>query len=324
MNKNLSIDLLRKMISIRLFEETVSQAKLKGEIIGQVHCCIGQEAVVVGVCSALNKEDYIISNHRSHGHVLAKGADMKAVMSEIYGKSTGTNGGKGGSMHIFDKNVGAICTTAIVGSGIPIGCGAAFASKLEKNKKITCVFFGDGASNEGTFSESLNIASKWRLPIIFLLENNGVAITTLFENASLNVNIRDRAQSYGIKTLQVDGQNVLEVYNSVKTAIQFIENNGGPFFIEVNTIRFNEHAEGVAYAKMSKVGYRDEIKIENDKLKNDPIFNYYTFLKSLNFIDTYEYEDIIRCEKIKVNEALIFALNSSSPSAKEAYTNIFI
>ncbi len=324
MENNDKISFLRKMIRIRCFEEKVTDYKLRGRIAGQVHCCTGEEATVVGACAALTTNDYIVSNHRSHGHVIAKGVDINLIMAEIFGKSTGTNGGKGGSMHIFDKNLGSICTTAIVGSGLPIGCGAAFASKHKDDGKITCVFFGDGATNEGTFSESMNLASIWKLPMIFLLENNGVAITTLLEKVSVNNDLYLRAQSYGINSKQVDGQNIEEVYFAMKSAIESINSGNGPVLIEAKTFRFNEHAEGAAYALMTEAGYRDNNEVENWKKNKDPIKLFSEKLFSENIIEPAEIERIFAEENLIIENAIAFAEESPFPRDEEAYNNVFI
>jgi pyruvate dehydrogenase E1 component alpha subunit len=312
------------MILIRSFEEKLTEYKLKGTIFGQVHCCTGQEAVVVGACSALAVNDYIISNHRSHGHVIAKGLDINLIMAEIFGKSTGTNGGKGGSMHIFDKNFGSICTTAIVGSGLPIGCGAAFASKYKNDEKITCVFFGDGAANEGTFHESLNLASIWKLPIIFLLENNGVAVTTLLEKVSVNLDLQNRATSYGISNMQVNGQNVEDVYYAVKSGVASIKAGNGPIFIEAKTFRFNEHAEGQHYANMTQTGYRDNHEVNYWRINNDPIKLFSNKLISEDVIRVSELERIYVEENLRIENAITFAEGSSFPDNEQAYSNVFI
>jgi TPP-dependent pyruvate/acetoin dehydrogenase alpha subunit len=318
------ISLLRSMLLIREFENFVGSAKFRNEIIGQVHCCTGQEAVVVGTCAALNKNDYIISNHRSHGHILAKGADLNAVMAEMYGKATGTNGGKGGSMHIFDKEVGAICTTAIVGSGLPIGCGSAFASKFKKDGKVTVVFLGDGATNEGTFGECMNIASSLQLPIIFLIENNGIAITTHFQEITLQTDIYKRSEGYGIKSVQINGHDVEEVYNTVISSIEAIRKGEGPMLVEVLTTRFSEHFEGAHFAKIAKLGYRDQMEIEKKKLNSDPIMIFKEKLMDLKLLTKYDFDVMVNEEKDRVEKAFQFALESPYPSIDEAYTNIFI
>lgn len=318
------INLLRTMILIREFENFVGAAKYRNEIIGQVHCCTGQEAIVVGTCTALEKNDYVISNHRSHGHVLAKGADLNAVMAEMYGKATGTNGGKGGSMHIFDKEVGSICTTAIVGSGLPIGCGSAFASKFKKDGKVTVVFLGDGATNEGTFGECMNLASTLKLPIIFLVENNGIAITTHLHKVTLQTDIYQRAKAFGINSVQIDGQDVEEVYNTVKVAVESIKKGDGPKFIEIKTNRFCEHFEGAHFEKIAKLGYRDTLKIEELKISSDPIVTYLNKLLNFNLLTNDDFERIVKEEKEKVKKAFQFALESPLPSKDQAYTNIFV
>jgi TPP-dependent pyruvate/acetoin dehydrogenase alpha subunit len=324
MESNIKINLLRTMILIREFENFVGAAKFRNEIMGQVHCCTGQEAVVVGTCAALEKSDYVISNHRSHGHVLAKGANLNAVMAEMYGKVTGTNGGKGGSMHIFDKEVGSICTTAIVGSGLPIGCGSAFASKFKKDGKVTVVFFGDGATNEGTFGECMNLASSLKLPIIFLLENNGIAITTHFHKVTIQTEIYERAKAFGIKSIQINGQDVEEVYNTVKVAIESIKNGDGPMFIEVKTTRFSEHFEGAHFAKIAKLGYRDNAQIEELKISSDPILNFFNKLLHLRLLTSDDFQQIVKEEKEKVQKAFQFTIDSPEPDIDMAYTNVFV
>ena len=318
------ISLLRKMIRIRCFEEKSTEYKLNGKIIGMVHCTTGQEAVDVGVCAALNENDYILSNHRPHGHMIAKGADINLLMAEMFGKKTGTNGGKGGSMHITDKSIGSLGATGIVGSGIPVACGAAFASKYKNDGKITCVFFGDGATNEGTFHECMNLASIWKLPIIFLLENNSVAVTTLLEKVTVCCDLYNRAQNYGISSMHVDGQNVEQVYNAVKSAITEIKKGNGAVLIEAKTHRFNEHAEGAAYARMADSGYRDTNEVDNWKANKDPIKLYINKLVEENVIVNSEIKRIYTEEKHHIEEAIEFAKESSFPNNDEAYRNVFI
>jgi TPP-dependent pyruvate/acetoin dehydrogenase alpha subunit len=324
LDKKNKISLLTTMIRIREFENVVSEFKMRGEIIGQVHSCVGQEALVTGTCLALFKSDYVISNHRSHGHIIAKGGDLNLLMAEIFGKATGTNGGRGGSMHLFDSSVGVINTTAIVGSGLPLACGSAFSSTVLKDNKITCVFFGDGATNEGTFSESLNIASLWNLPVLFLLENNGVAITTLFKNTGNKTDLNNRVKSYGIEYLSVDGQDVESVYETVINAVEIIRTRKIPVFIEGITHRFNEHAEGTHYLKMKNVGYRDNNQIELYKKEKDPIYNYFTKLKKQNLISDKEFTEIVLSEQNKIKTAVKFAEDSSFPLDSTVFKNIFI
>jgi len=324
MEKDEKISLLRKMIRIRCFEEKTSEYKLNGKIMGPLHCCIGQEAVAVGVCSALSAQDYIVGNHRSHGHMIAKGARINLLMAEIFGKSTGTNGGKGGSMHISDVAVGSLGSSGIVGSGLPIACGAAFASKYKNEGKIACVFFGDGAANEGTFHECMNLASIWKLPVIFLIENNGVAVTTVLNQVSPSLDLYQRGQSYGIISKQVDGQNVEEVYNAVKQAIDSINEGKGAVLIEVKTCRFREHQEGPAYARMASTGYRDNNEVNNWISCRDPIKLFSNKLVAENIITTDEIGLIYEEENKNMENAIAFAENSSFPNNEDAYRNVFI
>jgi TPP-dependent pyruvate/acetoin dehydrogenase alpha subunit len=317
------ISLLRKMIKIRCFEEKVADYKLKGKILGPVHCCIGQEAVDVGACSALSVQDYIVGNHRSHGYMIAKGAKIDLLMAEIFGKSTGINGGKGGSMHVNDISNGGLGASGIVGSGIPVACGAAFASKYKNDGKITCVFFGDGASNEGTFHECMNLAAVWKLPMIFLLVNNEVAVTTVLKDVSPSLDLYQRGHSYGISSKQIDGQNVEEVFFAVQSAIASIKEGKGAVLIEAKTCRFHEHQEGQAYARMSDTGYRDKQEVEYCIANKDPIKLYSNKLVAEKIITSNEIEKFYSEEIKNVEQAIAYAIESPIPSNEEAYRNIY-
>jgi pyruvate dehydrogenase E1 component alpha subunit len=318
------ISLLRKMIQIRLFEEKVTDLKMAGKIQGPVHTCIGQEAVDVGVCSALDVRDYIVGNHRSHGYMLAKGSKASLLMAEIFGKSTGTNGGKGGSMHVSDISVGSVGATGIVGSGLPIACGSAFSSKFKNDGKISCVFFGDGASNEGVFHECLNLAAVWKLPVIFLLENNGVAVTTVLEQVSVLNDLYKRGEAYGINSKQVDGQNIEEVYGVVRSAIESINAGNGPVLIEAKTFRFREHQVGATYDKMRDVCYRDNKEIDHCIENKDPIKLFSTKLIKERVLTSEEINIIYDEENLKIENAVDFAENSTFPTKEDVYSNIYI
>jgi pyruvate dehydrogenase E1 component alpha subunit len=256
--------------------------------------------------------------------MIAKGANINFLMAEIFGKITGTNGGKGGSMHVSDRSIGSLGATGIVGSGLPVACGAAFASQFKNDGKITCVFFGDGASNEGTFHECMNLASIWKLPIMFLLENNSVAVTTLLKNVSASLDLYHRAQSYGISSKQIDGQNVEEVYCTVKSAIATIKEGKGAVLIEAKTYRFHEHAEGHAYARMANVGYRDKDEIDYCIVNKDPIKLYSNKLITENVITNCELERIYIEENHSIENAITYAEGSSFPCNEDAYRNVFI
>ena len=318
------ISLLKKMIKIRCFEEKVTEQKLNKKIWGPLHTCIGQEAIDVGVCSALAPDDYIVGNHRSHGYMIAKGANVNLLMAEIFGKSTGTNGGKGGSMHVSDISVGSLGASGIVGSGLPIACGAAFASKYKNDAKVSCVFFGDGSANEGTFHECLNLASVWKLPVIFLLENNGVAVTTVLDQVSVSRDLYHRAQAYGICGKKVDGQDVEAVYESVKSAITHIKEGKGPVLIEAKTFRFYEHQVGYAYDRMSDTGYRDKEEVYYWIENKDPIKILSNKLMTENILTAQEIEDIYKEENQNMEDAVKYADESPVPCDEEAYRDIFV
>lgn len=323
MEYNKDIILLQKMIRVRCFEEAVIEKKEAGLILGPVHTTIGQEAVDVGVCSALSSEDYILGTHRSHGYMIGKDANINTMMAEIYGKSTGTNGGKGGSMHVSDKSIGSLGASGIVGSGMPIACGAGFASKYKKDNKVTCVFFGDGAAHEGTFHESLNLASVWKLPIIFLLKNNGLAVTTTLKQTTLSEDFYNHANSYNMPGYKIDGQNIEEVNNKMESVVKYVREGNGPVLVEAKTIRFREHQEGTGYRKIANSNYRDNSKVTYDTEHNDPISIYSNKLINENIISKQDLELMIKKEKKNVLDAIKFAENSPNPKKEDAYTNIF-
>ena len=216
------IEMYRKMLEIRLFEEKVFELYGENLVPGTIHLYAGEEAVAVGVCSNLRKDDYIVSTHRGHGHCIAKGADLTKTMAEILGRVTGYCKGKGGSMHIADFSIGVLGATAVVGAGIPIAAGAGLSIKLRKTDQVVACFFGDGASNQGTFHEGVNLAAIWKLPVIFVCENNLYAMGTRQTRVMLIENVATRAEAYGIPGITVDGNDVLEVFNATKKAVIFM------------------------------------------------------------------------------------------------------
>ena len=236
------IIMYRKMLEIRFFEEKVFELYGQNLVPGTIHLYAGEEAVAVGVCNALSKDDYITSTHRGHGHCIAKGADLKRTMAEILGKETGYCKGKGGSMHIADFSIGMLGATAVVGAGLPIAVGAALSAKLRKTDQVVACFFGEGASNQGTFHESINMASAWKLPVIFVCENNLYAMGTR-QSRIMNIeNISDRAPSYGIPGVSVDGNDVLAVYEAAQVATERARRGEGPTLIECKTYRHKGHS----------------------------------------------------------------------------------
>lgn len=321
--KDLSLTFLYKMMLIRAFENTVGEYKLKGQIYGMAHCYNGQEAVAVGICAALKKDDYVISNHRPHGHAIAKGVKIAKIMAEIFGKATGTSGGKGGSMHLCDKGVGFLPSTGIVGSGIPVACGAAFASKYKEENNVTCVFFGDGAANEGILHECLNFASIWKLPIIFVLEDNEIAVTTPTKDTSACSDYTILSSSYNIKAVKVNGQDVEEVYISALEAVDLARSKSCPMLIQAKTIRFNEHAEGEYYLKMRETNYRDNSVLLKQIKQECPIKRYINILQKRNMITSLEILDLEQKVKSEINCSLDFAFESPIPDKLSAFQYIY-
>ena len=236
------IGLLRRMMEIRGFEDKVFELLARNILQGASHVYAGQEAVAVGACSAITDRDYVTSTHRGHGHCLALGADLKLMMAELCGKATGYCKGRGGSMHIADVSKRNLGATGIVGGNIPVGTGAGVACLMQKKDAVVLCFFGDGASNEGTFHESLNMAGKWRLPVVYLCENNLYGMSVAFSRACAIGDVCARAAGYAMPGLKVDGQKVLEVREAVLEAAALARKGGGPTLIEAMTYRYRGHS----------------------------------------------------------------------------------
>jgi len=235
------IKLYTTMATIRNFEERGIPETGQRAMSGSVHSSAGQEAVPTGVCAHLSDEDYIGSTHRGHGHCIAKGVDPKRMMAELFGRSTGTNKGKGGSMHIADMSKGMLGTNGVVGASIPLAVGAGLTSKLKDLKRVAVAFFGDGAANQGVLHESMNLASVWKLPVIFCCENNGYAQSTSVEYALSTANVSDRAAGYDMPGITVDGMDVFAVYDAAGQAVERARNGEGPTLLECRTYRFYGH-----------------------------------------------------------------------------------
>jgi len=235
------IKLYTTMATIRNFEERGIPETGQRAMSGSVHSSAGQEAVPTGVCAHLSDEDYIGSTHRGHGHCIAKGVDPKRMMAELFGRSTGTNKGKGGSMHIADMSKGMLGTNGVVGASIPLAVGAGLTSKLKDLKRVAVAFFGDGAANQGVLHESMNLASVWKLPVIFCCENNGYAQSTPVEYALSTANVSDRAAGYDMPGITVDGMDVFAVFDAAGQAVERARNGEGPTLLECRTYRFYGH-----------------------------------------------------------------------------------
>lgn len=258
-------EMLRLMQTIRRFEERASDEFHAGDIYGVVHSYIGEEAVAVGVCATLTHEDRIISTHRGHGHCIAKGADLNRMMAELYGRTTGYCKGKGGSMHIADFNIGMLGANGIVAGGIPIVTGAGLAAQMDGKGRVAVSFFGDGASNAGPFHESVNIAAKWKLPMLYVCENNLHSANTPAEKTLAQEDVAARAAGYGIPGVIVDGNDVLAVYKAATKAVARARAGEGPTLIECKTYRWRGHTE-----RLDNVDNRAQAEIDSWK-KDDPI-----------------------------------------------------
>lgn len=311
------IEMFRSMLLSRRFEEELTElCKIQGKIPGMMILCTGQEAVGSGVCAALAPEDVIISNHRSHNHLLAKGADPGALMAEIYGKRTGCNKGKSGTLHLAVPEINAPCTTTVVGGGLPIAVGMAFAQQYREEKRVTVCLFGDGAADEGSFHEALNLASLWNLPVIFVCENNLYAGAQRYEEHTRVKDMADRAVAYAIPGEIVDGNDVLAVFEAVRRARDRALAGNGPTLIECKTYRCRGHGESDHQAYQPK----DEIAAWQVKC---PIPRLQDELLSRGLITT---EGIRKMEAeidAIVKDAVRFAEESPYPGPEEALEDVF-
>ncbi|MEM2953288.1 MAG: pyruvate dehydrogenase (acetyl-transferring) E1 component subunit alpha [Candidatus Bathyarchaeia archaeon] len=310
------IEMYGKMLEIRLFEEKVFELYAQNLVPGTIHLYTGQEAVAVGVCSALRKDDYITSTHRGHGHCIAKGAELKHVMAEILGKRTGYCKGKGGSMHIADFSLGVLGATAVVGAGIPIAAGAGLSIKLRKTDQVVACFFGDGASNQGTFHEGINMAAIWKLPVIFVCENNLYAMGTRQSLVMVIENIAERASAYGIPGVVVDGNDVLAVYEATFKAVERARKGEGPTLIECKTYRHRGHS------RVDPARYRPKEEVEA-WLAKDPIKRFKERLLQTGTFTETELRKVEEGASAKVEEAVKFAIESPFPAPEEALEDVY-
>ena len=311
------IEIQRRMMRIRLFDERASKMVKRGHIPGTVHTSIGQEAQVVGSTFALADGDYMSGNHRSHGHPIGKGSPLGPLMAELVGKATGVCKGKGGSLHLADFAVGSLGESGIVGSSIPIATGAAFSSKVLDNGKVALAFFGDGAANQGVLYESMNLAGTWMLPMIFLCENNQYALSTPAHTVTSGV-IADRAAGFGMPGIRVEnGQDVLAVYDAVKTAVDRARAGGGPSLVEIVTYRYNEHSEGLRLAN----DYRNAEE-RADWLSRDPVVLFREHLIKQGM--TVEQMDQLEADVLaEVDAAVAFSDASPYPELSVAFDDLY-
>jgi len=311
------IEMYRRMLQIRFFEEKVFELYGKNLVPGTIHLYAGEEAVAVGVCTNLRRDDYITSTHRGHGHCIAKGADLGKVMAEILGKKTGYCKGKGGSMHIADFSIGMLGATAVVGAGIPVAAGAGLSIKLRGTDQVVACFFGEGASNQGTFHEGVNMAAIWRLPVVFVCENNLYAMGTRQSLVMTIENIADRAVAYGIPGVTVDGNDILAVYEAASQAVNRARRGGGPTLIECKTYRQKGHS------RFDPAAYRPKDEVE-EWLRKDPIPRFKSKLIEMSTLTEEEDEELRHEAAAAVEEAVKFAMESPFPEPKEALEDVYV
>lgn len=319
LNHSQSLQAYRRMLRIRRFEEEGTRLFKEGRIPGAFHASIGQEAAIVGACMALQDQDAMTGTHRSHGHPIGKGADLRALMAELMGKATGVCKGRGGSMHLADKSVGIIGESAIVGGGIPLATGCALAAKVLGRDQVALCFFGDGAVNQGTFHESLNMASLWKLPVIYFCENNGYAITTSLHRSHAQPSIAKRAEGYGMPGLVVDGQDLLAVHRVTSDAVARARRGEGPTLIEALTYRFDEHNVGLI---VPGAPYRSAEEVERYQRERDPLSLFRAVLvgEGINRAELDALEDEVA---VAIEEAIRFAEESPFPDPATLYENLY-
>lgn len=309
------LDAYKKMLTIRLFEQKVAFFFSRAMIHGTTHLCIGQEAAAVGAVSALEKEDHFFPTHRGHGHCIARGIDLNRMMSELMGKESGFCRGRGGSMHIADAENGNMGSNGIVGGSIPISVGAALTAKMKKIKRIVLCFFGDGAINEGTFHESLNLASIWNLPIVFICENNQFGMSMSAKRSSNVKDLSVRAASYGIPGETVDGNDVSAVFDAVSRARKHALENG-PVLVVAETYRFTGHSKSDANR------YRTREEIE-EKKKYDPVSRMRTLLLEQGIATEDQIQEIDKETAGEIEKAVAFAEASPEPSLEGITDNVY-
>ena len=300
--------MLREMLLIRRFEEKAAEAYALGKIGGFCHLYIGQEAVAVGVSAALTPSDYVISSYREHGQALARGITARAVMAELFGKAAGCSGGKGGSMHLFDATLGFLGGHAIVGGHIPLATGAAFATKYRGGDQVSVVFFGEAAVNNGAFHESLNMAALWKLPVVYICENNRYGMGTAIERASAIYDVAQRACAYDVASETVDGMDVVAVHDAVSRAVALARREALPSLIEARCYRFMGHS----MSDPVHGHYRTKQEVEEQK-QRDPIRHLFERLVAQGAIDQKAFEAMDADARRKVDEAIAFADGSAAP-----------
>jgi TPP-dependent pyruvate/acetoin dehydrogenase alpha subunit len=309
------LGLYRDMWRIRRFEETALYQSTQGNVYGALHLYIGEEATAIGVCAALNRDDYVASTHRGHGHCVAKGAGMDRMMAELFGRATGSCKGKGGSMHITDFSCGMLGANGIVGASLGLAAGAGLMAQVRGSGQVAVAFFGDGAATRGTFHEVLNLSSLWKLPVLFVCENNGYA-QWMSQKENLAVErVADMARSYNLPGVVVDGNDVLAVHAAATAAVERARGGGGPTLLECKTYRIYGHSLGDLQV------YREKAEVEEWK-KRDPILRLEARLREAGVLDDGQKQAILDAVEAEVTQAVTFATESPFPDAAELLTDV--
>jgi acetoin:2,6-dichlorophenolindophenol oxidoreductase subunit alpha len=308
----------RVMRTIREFEERVHREFATGDIPGFVHLYAGEEAIAAGVCACLREDDYITSTHRGHGHAIAKGCDVGAMMAEIFGRSTGVSKGKGGSMHIADFGVGMLGANGIVAGGAPLACGVGLSAKVRGTDQVGVAFAGDGASNQGMFLESLNLAAIWNAGCIFVVENNGYAEATASIYHQGGVDVAKRADGFGMPGVVVDGNDFFAVHEAASEAVARARSGGGPTLLECKTVRFFGHFEGDAQT------YRGETEVEDARANRDPLIRFEQQVTAAGSATEQELRAIDDEVRASIDEAVEQARAAPEPLADDLLTDVYI
>jgi len=312
------LDVWYRMRMIRSFEEKLNDLVMAGRLSGFLHLCAGQEAVAVGVASHLTDRDYLASNHRGHGHCIAKGVEVRGMMAELFGRATGLCKGNGGSMHIADFDKGMLGANGIVGAGIPLAVGAALAARTRKSDAVSVVFFGDGASNQGAFHESANIAALWKLPAIFVCENNGYGEATPAEFAVSVPDIADRAAAYGIPGVVADGMDFFEVHAVAGEAIARARRGEGPSLLEFKTYRYFGHFIG------DNTAYRSKEESDEVRRNRDPLDRFEDQVTSSGLVEADAMREIDARVAEEIEAAVTFAESSPFPAPEELTSDVYV
>ena len=315
-NKKTLLGLYRKMVTVRQFETMAGEHFAAGEIPGFIHLSIGQEASSVGVCSCLRSDDYVITTHRGHGHMIAKGADLNRMTAELFGKKTGYCKGKGGSMHIADFSIGILGANGVVAGGLPIITGAGLSIKMRKTDQVAVCFFGEGATSRGPVHEAMNMAAIWQLPVLFVVENNQYASTTPMELSCSVTDLCSRAAAYNMPGEKVDGNDVLAVRKATTAAVKRARAGEGPTLLENMTYRLKGHFEG------DPQKYRTVEEVESWQEK-DPIERFASLMAEKKYLSRKLVDQILEEVRAELDEALTFARNSPFPEPEDALTDVY-